>query len=187
MKGQIPKPEKRELDAFPLAERLVAAALESDDSFRASLESALDILGVGINDLASAAKMPQSTLYKLVSGEREPNIRTLRQLVSAIKRLEGGAEEGFVAVIVAREVLNGILDRKLRTRGKAVRVREYPARTVEDAIVAAVRAEREGALGVVCAPIIAPTIERILRIPITTIMPKKCVAEAIKIAARKAV
>jgi len=56
---------------------------------------------------------------------------------------------------------------------------------VEDAIVSAIRAERDGAVAVVCAPIVSPTIEKILDIPIATIVPKDSVTEAIKLAARK--
>ena len=39
-----------------------------------------------------------------------------------------------------------------------MRVREYPVHTMEDAIVAAVRAEREGAIAIVCAPIVSSII-----------------------------
>ena len=41
-----------------------------------------------------------------------------------------------------------------------MRVREYPVHTMEDAIVAAVRAEREGAIAIVCAPIVSSIIEQ---------------------------
>jgi len=170
-----------------LTEEIVSSALESDKAFRETLEKTLHALGMNILEFSKISKVPKSTIYKLISGEREPNIRTLRLIVNAIKKFERRKKENFIAVIVAREVLNQILERKVRIGGKTINVREYPARTFEDAIVSAVRAEREGALGIVCAPIIAPTIERILRIPITTIMPKKCIENAIKKAARKAV
>jgi predicted transcriptional regulator len=56
---------------------------------------------------------------------------------------------------------------------------------MEEAIVAAVRAEREGARAVVCAPIVSTTVEKILRIPVATIMPKNSLLDAIETAARK--
>ena len=52
---------------------------------------------------------------------------------------------------------------------KSLKVKEYPAQTMEDAIIAAVMAERDGALAVVCAPIIAPTIEKLLAIPVSIV------------------
>ncbi|MDO9516543.1 MAG: transcriptional regulator, partial [Methanosarcinaceae archaeon] len=44
---------------------------------------------------------------------------------------------------------------------------------------------REGAKAVVCAPIVSTTVEKILRIPVATIMPKNSMIEAIELAARK--
>lgn len=52
-----------------------------------------------------------------------------------------------------------------------VALREYAVSTVEDAIIAAVRAEREGSLGVICAPIVASTIEKILTIRVYSVYP----------------
>jgi predicted transcriptional regulator len=66
-----------------------------------------------------------------------------------------------------------------------VRVKEYPASTMVEAIIAAVKAERDGALAIVCAPIIAPTIEKILRIPVQVVIPKDSVTRAIDLAAQK--
>jgi len=65
-------------------------------------------------------------------------------------------------------------------------VREYPAATIEDVIVAAIRAEDEGAKAIVCAPIVSSTVERVIRVPIVTIAPKDSVLEAIRIGAKKA-
>jgi len=62
--------------------------------------------------------------------------------------------------------------------GTTVLVKEYPVSTVEDAIIAAVRAERDGALGVVCAPIVAPTVEKILSIPVSRVIPTDSVTLA---------
>ena len=50
----------------------------------------------------------------------------------------------------------------------------------EDAIIAAVRAERDGALGVVCAPIVTPTIERIITIPVSPVMPTASISTAVE-------
>ena len=42
---------------------------------------------------------------------------------------------------------------------------------MEDAIIAAVRAERDNALGIVCAPIVANTVEKIISIKVYTVFP----------------
>ena len=67
-----------------------------------------------------------------------------------------------------------------------MKVREYPVHTMEDAIVSAVRAEREGAIAIVCAPIVSSVIEQMVHIPVATIVPKDSVQRAIEVAARKA-
>jgi predicted transcriptional regulator len=82
-------------------------------------------------------------------------------------------------------VLDEVIERSVQIGNESVRVRDYPASTVEDAIVAAIRAEREGAVAVVCAPIVSPTIEKVLDIPIALIDPKDSMLDAVKLAARK--
>ena len=64
-------------------------------------------------------------------------------------------------------------------------LREYSATNIEEAIVAAVRAERDGAAALVCAPIVSPTVEKLLSIPVATIIPKDSLIRAIEVAARK--
>ena len=71
------------------------------------------------------------------------------------------------------------LPRSVDHDGIKVSVREYPVTTVEDAIIAAVRAERDGAMGVVCAPVVAPTVEKILSIPVSTVIPVNSVSRAV--------
>ena len=64
-------------------------------------------------------------------------------------------------------------------------LREYSATNIEEAIVAAVRAERDGAAALVCAPIVSPTVEKLLSIPVATIIPRDSLVRAIEVAARK--
>lgn len=73
----------------------------------------------------------------------------------------------------------------MKVDDKLVTIREYPAMSMEDAIVAAIRAGRDGAAALVCAPTVSPTIEKVLYIPVATIMPKKSVARAIELATKK--
>ncbi|MGZ5539848.1 MAG: helix-turn-helix domain-containing protein, partial [Halobacteriota archaeon] len=85
----------------------------------------------------------------------------------------------------ARPVLDKITERSMVIEGKEILIREYPATSIEEALIAAIHAERDGALALVCAPIVSPTVEKILRIPVASIMPQNSLVEAIKLAARK--
>jgi predicted transcriptional regulator len=128
--------------------------------------------------------IPQSTLYKLLSGEREPNLSTLRRIAETIVRLTKSSDE-FVAVIASRSALNQLTSYEVEIEGKKVKVREYPANSFEEAVVSAVRAERDGAKAIVCAPILSPVLEKILNVPIVTIIPRNDLLDSIRIAAKK--
>jgi len=91
----------------------------------------------------------------------------------------------LIAVVAARPVLDKITERFMMIEGKEIVIREYPATSIEEALIAAIHAERDGALALVCAPIVSPTVERILRIPVASIMPQNSLVEAIRLAARK--
>jgi predicted transcriptional regulator len=167
------------------ANRIIRSSMESDAAFRTALSEVLDSLGMTIQDLSRKSGISPSTLYKIANEDRTPSLDVLRRLVKSIREVEGLKAGNFIALIVTRQVLDEVVERTIKIGDETVRIREYPASTVEDAIVAAIRAERDGAIAVVCAPIVSPTIEKILNIPIATIVPKDSVTEAIKLAARK--
>lgn len=168
------------------ADKIIDAVMESDDRFREVLSKVIkDELGLTALEFAEKADIPQSTLYKVMSGKREPNMKTLRQIIKTIKRIEGAEKGNFIAVIAARPVLDNISETKRKICGNLCTIREYSATSMEEAIIAAVRAERDGAKALVCAPIVSPTVEKILRIPVATIMPRDSLIEAIELVAKK--
>ncbi len=168
------------------ADELIRAAVESDEAFIKAFSRILkDELRMTAGEFSEKSGIPASTIYKLLSGHREPNIKTLRQIVSVLRKMEGTEKTDFIAVIAARPVLDYITEKKLKVGGKLLRIREYSATSMEEAIVAAVRAERDGAKAVVCAPIVSTTVEKVLRIPVASIMPKDSLIEAIELAAKK--
>lgn len=168
-----------------IADEVIRAVFESDVRFRNALSRAIkDDLGMTALEFSECASIPHSTLYKILSGHRDPNVKTLRQIIGTIRKLED-TEKDFIAVIAARPVLDRITERQLRIDDESVVVREYAASTMEDAIIAAVRAERDGASALVCAPIVSPTVEKILNIPVATINPTNSIIRAIELAARK--
>jgi len=164
---------------------LLSSAIESDAGFRETLHEVLDNLGWTAKELSKKAGVSPSTIYKIMNEERSPSLEVLRKMLRAVREAEGLRSGDFIALIVTRRVLDEVVERSVQIDNESVRVREYPASTVEDAIVSAIRAERDGAVAVVCAPIVSPTIERILDIPIATIVPRDSVTEAIKLAAKK--
>jgi len=143
-------------------------------AFRDILENELDM---SLNEFCQVAGLSQSTMYKLLEDRREPNLRTVRQVVKALKVIAKSEENRFIAVIASTHVMES-LPKSVDYNGATILVKEYPVGTVEDAIIAAVRAERDGALGVVCAPIVAPTVEKILSIPVSRVIPTDSVTLA---------
>jgi len=165
--------------------KLLRAASESDEAFTQTLRETLASLEITTKELAEKAGISSSTLYKIVNGERSPSLDILRKILLSVRVLEGRKEGNFIAVIAARHVLDEVVERSVSIEGRELRTREYPATTVEDAIVASVRAERDGATAIVCAPIVSSTVEKVVDIPIATILPRDSVTEAIRLAARK--
>lgn len=168
-------------------DRLMRAALTSDEEFVLALDNLLRRdLRISIRELSEASGIAQSSLYKILHGRRSPNLSTLRAIIRAIRRFYRAGEGEFIGLIAARPVLETIEERTADVDARRVKVREYPVHTMEEAIVAAVRAEHEGAVAIVCAPIVSSIIEQLVHIPVATIIPRESVQRAIELAARKA-
>ena len=167
-------------------EKVLRSVTESDAEMRSAIRQVLkDDLGMSIHDFSEQSGIPQSTLYKILNEGREPNLKTLRQILQTIRRLEGSTEGDFIALIATRPALAKSGECTVDVAGRSVSIREYPANSVEDAIISAVHAERDGARAVVCAPIISHTIEQLLNIPIAVIMPSGSLINAIELALKK--
>lgn len=168
------------------AEKVMKAAFESDEIFQETLSRVIkDDLGMSAAEFSELSGISPSTLYKILSGHRDPNMKTVREIVKTVKSIEGDDHGDFIAVIAARPVLDTIIEKKMLMDDKLITIREYSATTMEEAIIAAIKAERDGARALVCAPIVSPTVEKVLSIPVTTIMPRDSLKEAIKLAAKK--
>ena len=161
-------------------EDLVAGMLREEGGFQKALRRVLeDELGMTVNEFSKATGISQSTMYKILEDKREPNLRTVRTIIRAVRILSKSVGENFIAVIASHMVLQ-TMEPETEVDGQIVRLREYAVSTVEDAIVAAIRAERDGALGVVCAPIVTPTVEKILTIPVCPVMPTTSITVAVE-------
>ncbi|MCL7412691.1 MAG: helix-turn-helix domain-containing protein [ANME-2 cluster archaeon] len=167
-------------------EKVMRSAFDSDESFQETLLRVIkDDLDMTAAEFSEKSGIPSSTLYKILSGHRDPNMKTVRQIVKTIKEIEGTEQGNFIAVIAARPVLDNIIEKKMKIEGKLITIREYSATSMEEAIIAAIKAERDGATSLVCAPIVSPTVEKVLTIPVATIMPRDSLLTAIKLAAKK--
>lgn len=170
-----------------LVDELILGIMRGPDGFKNALREILaEDLKMSVNEFCSRTGLSPSTIYKIMQEKREPNLRTVRSVLRAVRQMEKQPSGPFIAVIASRGVLNKIEEGIVQVGDKSLKVKEYPAQTVEDAIIAAVMAERDGALAVVCAPIIAPTIEKLLSIPVSIIIPRDSALRAIEVAAKKA-
>jgi predicted transcriptional regulator len=170
-----------------LVDELIIGILRGPDGFKDALKKILDEdLKMSVNEFCERTGLSTSTIYKIMQEKREPNLRTVRSVLRAIRTMEKQPGGPFIAVIASRGVLNKIEERMVQVGDKVLKVKEYPAATMEEAIIAAVMAERDGALAVVCAPIVAPTVEKILSIPVSIVIPRDSLIRAIDNAAKKA-
>jgi predicted transcriptional regulator len=154
--------------------------LREEGGFQKALKVILDDeLGMSVNVFCRSTGISQSTMYKILEEKREPNLRTVRMIIKAVRNLSESSTDDFIAVIASHQVLQ-TMETKIDVSGRPVLLKEYPVATVEDAIIAAVRAERDGALAVVCTPIVTPTIERILTIPVSPVIPSASIMRAVE-------
>ena len=159
---------------------LITGMLREEGGFQIAFRGILDNeLHMSLNEFCRATGISQSTLYKVMEGGREPNLRTVREVIKALKILNTAEENRFIAIIAASTALESTPE-SVTVSGQSIKVHEYPVATLEDAIIAAVRAERDGALGLVCAPIVAPTVEKILSIPVSRVIPTSSIQTAME-------
>jgi predicted transcriptional regulator len=169
-----------------LENALLAGILREEGGFRDVLRKILEEdLKMSIHEFCTKTGLSPSTIYKIMQDKREPNLRTVREIIRSVRLMETKPKGNFIAVIAARPVLSRIEERVIKVGDKDIMVIEYPAASIEDAIVAAVMAEKDGALALVCAPIVAPTVEKILTIPVSIVIPRDSIIRALEVAAKK--
>ena len=158
---------------------LVSGMLKEEGGFQKALKDILENeLNMTVNEFCRLTGVSQSTMYKILEEKREPNLRTVRMIIKAVKAVSEPDTNDYIAVIASHIVFEN-LQRTIDINGRTVMLKEYPVATVEDAIIASVRAERDGALAIICAPIVAPTVEKIVSIPVSTVVPTTSITRAI--------
>lgn len=140
-----------------------------NESFGEMLKESIGKLGKNIKEFSKESGVPESTLYKIVSNQEKDFRRsTLKLIIETVQRLEGYSEEDVIGIITTRGALDTV-GREFTIRGKVVKVREYPATTIEEEIVQGIRAEKEGVKGLICGPIAATTLEKVVDTPLVSI------------------
>ena len=158
---------------------LVSGMLKEEGGFQKALKDILENeLNMTVNEFCRLTGVSQSTMYKILEEKREPNLRTVRMIIKAVKAVSEPDTNDYIAVIASHIVFEN-LQKTIEVNGRTVILKEYPVATVEDAIIASVRAERDGALAIICAPIVAPTVEKIVSIPVATVVPTNSIMRAI--------
>lgn len=159
-----------EMDGYDLYEALISAAMESNEKFAEMLKSVMKKKGITVRDLSAGSGIPVSTINKMLSEERDIRLSTFREVIRYIASQSMEVVGDItVGIIAARPALNALSKHQLPVKGKKVIIKEYPANNLEEAIICAIRAERERVQGLVCASIVATTVEKFVRIPIVTI------------------
>lgn len=129
-------------------------------------------LDIPLKEFSEMSGIPYGTLHKIMQGG-DFRVSTLRKIVETVKEFELRGEIDRIAVIAARPSLNNIKTRVFKVRDKKYILEEYPANSLEDCIVAAIQAEREGVKAIICAPIVSSSIEKVVRVPVAVVIPEK--------------
>jgi predicted transcriptional regulator len=167
---------------FHYYRRIMLSKRIFETDFATALEEELQRQDMSIKEVADRAGIPVATLYKLTSGKADPRLSTVRRIVAVLEP----REKSFICVIAARFLLDDLDKCEVAVGAEKYRVRGYSANSIEECIIAAVRADKEGALGIICAPILAPIVEKIVDCPVAIIKPKKrTLIEAIETIAKR--
>jgi predicted transcriptional regulator len=152
-----------------------------ETDFTTALNEELEKKDLTVKKLANMTRIPVSTLYKVSIGERDPRLSTIKKIVSV---LEPGHTR-FIAIIAAKFLLDSLETREVEFQGTKFFIRGYSANSLEECIAAA-RAEKDGASGIVCAPILASIVEKIVDVPVSIMRPDlSCLNEAITTMGKK--
>ena len=136
--------------------------------FSEAINSELARRNITVRELAEMTGIPAPTLYKILSGGSDPRFSTVRKI---IEHLEPRYTR-FIAVIAARFLLDEIEGQTVVVKGATCSIRGYAANSIDECIIAAVTAQREGVVGIVCAPVLASIVEKIVDIPVAIIKPR---------------
>lgn len=170
--------------------KIAYAALKGDKEFALELRRSLSEMDLTVKQFSVKTSISQSELYKILSGKRgNLKMETFRKIVGFLEKTERASKVGKAGPMVGLIAFQSVLEDLPRGAADLTgdyQVREYPARTFEDCLVAAIEAEKDGASAVICAPVLASLIERVVNIPVVTMRPtQEVLVESIRKALSK--
>jgi len=154
-------------------EEIIEGIIDSNETFISGLRKYMIEERMTTHDLSRESGIPESTLYKIMSNPlKDFRISTFRQIINGLRKISGDPEEDnghrFIAIITSREALDTI-GSTVRLGGLDYDVREFPSMTIEDEIIHGVQAERSGAIGILCGPVAASTLSRVVEVPVMSL------------------
>lgn len=150
--------------------------------FKTALSEELIDRHMSVSKLSELTGIPSVTLYKILAGERDPRFQTVKRIAHAFSP----HCDKFIAVIAAKFLLDDVEGTRITCGNEEYRIHGYSAGTFDECLVAAVRARNEGALGIICAPILASLIEKLVDIPVVIMKPKSLtVNSAVEVLAKQ--
>lgn len=153
-----------------------------ETDFRTALDEELRRRDMTIKELAEQSGIPLATLYKISSGEVDVRLSTVKKIVGVLEP----ALPPFIAVIAAKFLLDELEGQSVMVRDTRYKIRGYTANSLEECIIASVMAEKDGAAGIICAPILASMLEKIVDVPVAIMKPKAAtVMDALDVVARR--
>ena len=139
-----------------------------------ALKEEMERRGMSVHQLAEMSGISPVTLYKIVKGGRSPSFATVKKIAEIFYPRSKGE---FIAVIAAKFLLEDIEGTRIVVNETDYRIKGYSANSLEDCLVAAVRARDDGASGIVCAPVLASLLEKIVDIPVAIMKPEMAAVE----------
>lgn len=151
----------------PIWEEFLIKYILSTNNQDKLIKEAIDYLNLSLKEFAKESQIPEGTLYKISSVKHfDIRVSTLTKLVKTLKKLEIRSQEApAVGIITARYALQEI-EPIFSIGDRSFVVAEYPAATIEEEIIQGIKAENDGCVALVCGPIAANTLNRVVRIPV---------------------
>ena len=135
------------------------------DEFGDKLEEAIRKQNLTVKEFAKRHGISESNIYKITSGETVNfGVKTLRKIVEGLQD-----EEGYDMPTVGLITTRSACDRapsEITIDGNTYNVKPLPANSIEEEIIKGVNAERDGIEAILCGPIAATTIEKVVDVPV---------------------
>jgi len=91
----------------------------------------------------------------------------------------------LMGIITTKEALDYI-SKSVKVKEKTIKIKEYPANTIEEEIIQGINAQKDGVKGIICGPVAATTLEKVVDIPVISIrFEKKLLLKCIENMANK--